>query len=106
MKVITEERLMNLIETDGDGSKVYCTVSQADLQELDTLTVSKLRPMCDADSYSNGAVLVALKGDDFLHEAYFNRLGLVFVCERYVTFDECEGWLPIPVYKPELPEND
>ncbi len=77
-----------------------------DLDNVDTLTVSKLRPMSDANEYKNDSVLICLKGDSNLHEAHFNVLGRVFVCEQFHSFDECDGFIPMPVYKPEEPTKE
>lgn len=59
----------------------------------DTLTVSKLRPMCDA---KEGEQILAFK---------INEKVFLNICCPDITNEFCKafsGWIPMPIYKPEL----
>jgi len=101
MRVITEERLDHLIKTDGDGSMVYCTVSRADLQEIDQLTVTRLRPMSDAPR--DGTLFLAMFEDgNLFRECFYAGQDDLFMCDDYDEIaDNFKGWIPLPTYKPE-----
>lgn len=103
MKVITEERLMYLIENDGDGSKVYCTVSTADLEELDTLTVTKLRPMSEAQRKPPQFILACNHHNELFKVQYVVQYGRWFLEDGHTSFkdDALIGWIPMPTYNPE-----
>lgn len=70
------------------------------LEEIDTLTVDKLRPMCDARRDGDKSFLVKLKGIKFLREGYFDSLNHIWIGGEYFPLDRCEGWIPMPIYEP------
>ena len=45
MKVITEKKLRKYIKENGSGGLVYCSALINELEEVNVITVSKLRPM-------------------------------------------------------------
>ena len=103
MKVITEERLDHLIKTDGDGSMVYCTVSRADLQEIDQLTVTRLRPMSEAPE-DDWFIAYDLDGNLCQAQRSCDKYIRIFkdgFIEDWCQSDDFIGWIPLPTYKPE-----
>lgn len=66
----------------------------------DTLTVSKLRPMCDAPK--NGKFLVVLNTEDAFHECSFLSDGRVKIGTVAIRIEYCIGWIPCAIYKQEL----
>ena len=103
MKVITRERLIELLK--------HCNRNDADLinflirecKEIDTLTVTNLRPMCGAPK--DGIFLAKMISYNALHEANIDTLGNVWIGELYFDIEMCEGWIPMPNYKPEFAGN-
>lgn len=91
MKVITEERLKEILEaTSRVTSKDLLRVIIYECQEIDTLTVSELRSMVDAPI--NIPIIVKyIKSDELLSVCLSSDSKL----RSY------EGWLPMPIYKPE-----
>lgn len=103
MRVITEDRLKELLpwpEQDQDVADGL-NLATEECKEIDTLTVSKLRPMVDALK-DGGSFLVAFNGSTRLYEGYFDTLGNFWVGEQYYSPDLCSGWVPMVIYKPEL----
>ena len=100
MKVITEEVLMQCIEEVGEYG-VICAASLVNLlEEIDILTVTKLRPMSDAPK--NGcSFLFVFNGSTRMHEAYLDSLGNLWSGDQFYTLDLCAGWRHMPIYKPE-----
>lgn len=76
-----------------------------ELQEIDTLTVSNLRPMCDAKDFEDVIAykkfgekslgFIVYRADDGL---YYSRENTEIVYKDYQLI----GYIPMPVYKPEL----
>lgn len=92
MKVIKEERLLALLDSEKSYyfNMAVRRLLTNELKEIDTLTVSKLRPMCDAPI--NVPILAKFKENEML----------LSVCLSAYTILSCyEGWLPTPIYKPE-----
>ena len=92
MKCISQERLKEIAAILKIGMLEKCLIESlvAECQEIDTLTVSKLRPMCDAPK--NIPILSKYNGNE----------RLLSVClSADSTLPHYEGWLPIPIYKPE-----
>jgi len=110
MKVITEKRLIEIkkeLDDDRGGEFINCMQSTInslfhELKEIDTLTVTKPRPMCDKPEvpsnkmsayvlvYSVGMSVPRISRFD-LHNGFdteARRSGI--------------GWLYLPTYKPEL----
>jgi len=105
MKAITEKRLIQIKQEWFE--KYWLKESMAidhlintELQEIDTLTVSKLRPMCDAPK--NGKFLVVLNTEDAFHECSFLSDGRVKIGTVAIRIKYCIGWIPCAIYKPEL----
>lgn len=106
MKVITEEEAIyfrnHLAKQDRNiGACAIDELISGNSEEIDTLTVSKLRPMSDAPK-TGESFLVCFAGSNRLHEGYFDTLGNVWVGEQYYSSDLCSGWVPAVIYKPEL----
>lgn len=107
MKVITEEWIKNSIvkaqqvsDAGAPGADALVVVLNAMLkhcQELDTLTVTQLRPMSEIEE---GRVLVHRKGVDTLYGTYF-LTGVLDVEGIYYRPEEFDGWIPMPRYEPE-----
>jgi hypothetical protein len=104
MKVITEERLKEYIKTNGSGGLVYCSALLNELQEIDTLTVSKLRPMVDAPIDDETILCIGDRYNTFL-KVYFD--GEYYKDDHNDIYDKeyFIGWIPMPIYKPELAGN-
>lgn len=112
MKVITEEDvnfICNVIDgvedrLDDLDKRNIITLLRGHLQEIDTLTVSKLRPMCDAPE--DGSVFLSKHDyDEGLEETWAD--GEYFDTSQYcgLTAENFDGWIPKPTYKPELTGN-
>ena len=99
MKVITEEKLMNYIKSSGIVASVYASSLNNLLEEIDTLAVSKLRPMSEAPR-DGSSFLVCFNGSETLNEGYFDSIGNIWVGELYDKPENFEGWVPMPEYKP------
>jgi len=105
MKVITEERykdfLSEISQFTPDEILWLADNLSSKFEEIDTLTVSKLRPMVDAPK-TGESFLVCFAGSNSLYEGYFDTFGNVWVGDQYYKSDLCIGWEHIPIYKPEL----
>ena len=114
MKVITEDVLKNKYE-EAKQNYLYCDQMHMygesrviaaiedlmqKMQEIDAVTVAKLRPMCDAPK--NGEFLVMLNTEDDLHECSFALDGRIRIGSMLFRVEYCIGWVPKPIYKPEL----
>lgn len=105
MKVITEKSLLemvaNLIKSERlEEAALIQRLIDEELEEIDTLTVSKLRSMCDAPK--NGKFLVVLNTEDAFHECSFLSDGRVKIGTVAIRIEYCIGWIPCAIYKPEL----
>lgn len=117
MRVITEEMLDKKYE-DAKQKYAECDMSQmyvfareitvieqliTEFQELDQLTVSKLRPMSEL-TIPYESVLIKIKENDLLQEGYVtDEMDHVWIGEMFCLKNECDGWIPLPQYKPEQP---
>jgi hypothetical protein len=116
MRVITQEKLHELlgnidIACQGlePGLKKELTITSMKiiiqsliddyLIEIDTLTVSKLRPMSEAPR-DGSAFLVCFNGSATLNEGYFDSIGNIWVGELYDKPENFDGWIAMPIYKP------
>lgn len=111
MKVITEERLREFLNDPatchGDTDYLLYEIRKIanECQELDTLTVSKLRPMSDKPIIPKGKLQVFVL-------VYFSHTEIPSI----VSFDTRKtwphaayhgiGWIPMPIYKPEEPSKE
>ena len=78
-----------------------------DIKETDTLTVSKLRPMCEAPINSEKFIALIKSNRNFIIISSFGNSGKYWTdgcCNDLMINDEFIGWLPLPIYKPELIE--
>jgi hypothetical protein len=101
MKVITEERLREIFEAESDRGIVSVKdLLNHELQEIDALTVSKLRPMCDASIDDQTILCVGKTYNTFL-KVYFD--GVHYKDDHDDLYDKeyFIGWIPMPIYKPE-----
>jgi hypothetical protein len=91
MRVITEERLRELLPWPEQDQDVADGLNLAieECQEIDTLTVSKLRPMSEAPL--NISILAKYNRNETLMSVCLSEDSSLY---RY------EGWLPIPIYEP------
>lgn len=106
MKYISEERLREIVVNSDDLSEAelfYINLLINECQELDTLEVSKLRPMCEAPrDESPFLASPSYNNSEYLKETYFN--GEYFSYEGYeLDQSDFKGWIPMPTYKPEQP---
>jgi len=101
MKVITEERLREIFEAESDRGIVSVKdLLNHELQEIDTLTVSQLRPMSDAPIDDETILCVGERYNTFL-KVYFD--GVYYKDDHDDLYDKeyFIGWIPMPIYKPE-----
>jgi hypothetical protein len=108
MKVITEEwlrrKFTEYIKSPNFGMQLRSLVIREllkECQELDNLKVTLLRPMVDAPKACN--FLIKKKCAEGLTEACLSIPNHVWDrgLKINLLIDECEGWLPLPLYKPE-----
>ena len=106
MKVITEEVLDEQIEISEKMLKSGCiydirSLKDYYLEEIDTLTVSKLRPMSDAPK-DESIFLAKHEFNDELEETWSTGGG-EFSTSQFsdLRIDTFEGWIPKPIYKLE-----
>lgn len=106
MKVITEERLRELQSNSDELSELTGWLPEVrgfiealikECQELDTLTVTKLRPMSEIH---DGDILVKWIQENGLIGAFYVD-GWVYVNGSNYKPEEFQGWIPIPKYEPE-----
>lgn len=111
MKVITEERLREKFEESQhkylkapleriyEPNAVMNTLHELidECQELDTLTVTRLRPMSEIQE---GDILVKWIRENGLRGAFYVD-GWVYVNGSNYKPEEFQGWIPIPKYEPE-----
>lgn len=104
MKVITEERLREIKESMPDGqSKLFVHGIITQCQELDTLTVTRLRPMSDIPD-EESVILFDRFGMSHEGQKYCGNYLKVYVngfIEDWRDFTDYIGWLPFPRYEPE-----
>lgn len=101
MKGITEEFLIQCIKDVGEDGLIRAASLVNLLEEIDTLTVSKLRPMVDLYEHSitsNQKLLAYRYGDE-------NPVVLYAISKSQLNnlyeYDEFIGWITMPIYKPE-----
>ena len=107
MKVITEEYLIDRLKESvelcrfGEANVIQSIID--DFEEIDTLTVSKLRPMCDAPK-DGSDVQLANKSGRFIYGCNDGLGNSKWVIPGIGSYDDSDflGWLPMPIYKPEL----
>lgn len=95
MKVITEERLADIFATRFINEETQQLLIN-ECQELDTLTVTSLRPMSEAQE---GDILVKWIRENGLRGAFYVD-GWVYVNGSNYKPEEFQGWIPIPKYEP------
>ena len=99
MKVITEERLKELVAI---GLPISFDDLLSECKEIDTLTVSTLRPMCDAPR-DRRSILCVLNGSVVFREMYFTEgFWWLVGTDSYFNDGHLQGWVPEVIYKPEL----
>lgn len=102
MKVITEETILELIDKNsGQDDILFQNVLKwlvNECKEIDTLTVTRLRPMSEAPI--RGDILVKMKQGSRLMKGFCDD-GLFYVPGNHFKLDECEGFIPMPRYEPE-----
>lgn len=107
MKVITEERLHELLTEaifNGKDCEIISQLIDNELKEIDTLTVSKLRPMVDAVSDPNKRYkkfLFKRIDREGLDQGQFDTYGNVWINGNAYYPDQLEGWAEFPIYNPE-----
>jgi len=102
MRVITEERLIDIAKLYGESSiteSIIYGILIHELQEFEQLTVRKLRPMSEAPR-DEETILAIQKG--------YSRFIKIYNAEDFWVFDnellgddELLGWIPYPEYKQE-----
>lgn len=109
MKVITEKDALlarNALLKKGNklgACAIYMLISDH-AKEIDTLTVTKLRPMAEAREQGLKRVLACFFGCSN-HFNIIEQNGDKYWSDGeddYHSDNEFIGWLPIPIYKPEL----
>ena len=102
MKVITEERLADIFATRFINEETQQLLIN-ECQELNTLTVTRLRPMSDAPR--NGvSFLTATKLNNCMVKAYWcdgHRAFYIYDYGQAFHEYELEGFIPMPRYEPE-----
>lgn len=103
MKVITEERLRDLAE---DCSPMFIRafkwLLKVEFKEIDTLTVSKLRPMCDAPKDGLSILCVLFGSNKFIDMFFDDGSWVSEETETIYNDGHIKGWIPMPIYQPEL----
>lgn len=106
MKAITEERLRQIRSNFSDAKLMRDQVMILaidrlidECQEIDQLTVTKLRPMSEAPEKEY--ILVKTISSDSLIEAIVDkankRIETKYGSER--SFAHCDGWIPMPIFR-------
>ena len=93
MKYISSEELEREIN-EWDDEAPLCFIRDDLLsacKEIDQLTVTKLRPMSDAN---NGDIVLA-------YDKYDRCFTKIIICKMHGWDQMFEGWIPLPQYKPE-----
>lgn len=104
MKVITEEEAKYFREhlVKQDRNIAACAIDElitGHLEEIDTLTVSRLRPMVDAPK--DEFIMVFISDCSLGRESY-TKDGITFYIDGSEIDLEClSGWVPATTYKPE-----
>ena len=107
MKAIPEKRLKELIYSgefsNFNRERNLLLTLLNNTEEIDTLTVSKLWPMCDAPKdgtrflgYYNGVMC-----EYFEILKYSTKSGKLRSCSDEFNEEDVLGWIPMPSYKPE-----
>lgn len=107
MKYISEEWIKNSIATaqqvtndgapGGDALVIVLNAMLKHCQEIDTLEVTKLRPMSDVQE---GDILVKWIRENGLRGAFYVD-GWVYVNGSNYKLEEFQGWVPMPIYEPK-----
>ena len=71
------------------------------VKELIKITVTELMPMSMVPTEEDSEMLVKLKGSHKLGFAVVFQGQLIDQFHDFIDPDDIEGWLPIPIYKPE-----
>jgi hypothetical protein len=117
MRVITQEKLLELlgnieIACQGlePGLKKELTITSMKITiqsliddyliEIDTLTVSKLRPMSGAPRDGTSFLGGFDNDKGRLYECAFDSMGNVWIGELFYKPDRLLGWVPMPIYAP------
>jgi hypothetical protein len=95
MKVITSVKLHEYIKKNGSGGLVYCSALMNELEDIDQITVSRLRPMSEVKF--NEVILLKVKGIDEMYSS---------IITDQCDLSTCEGWVPITLYKPTENSNE
>lgn len=104
MKAITEERLRELLNSgefsNFNRERNLLVTLLSHVEEIDILTVSRLRPMCDAPIDDQTILCVGKTYNTFL-KVYFD--GVHYKDDHDDLYDKeyFIGWIPMPIYKPE-----
>ncbi len=108
MKVITEERLQDRYDSIVDEGSLYSQGAMdildslmQECQEIDTLTVSKLRPMQDLKI---GEFAICYSDDPFLDSEKYKKIddhNVVNINGSEFDINDFIGWIPVPTHKPE-----
>lgn len=102
MKAITKEILIQILEKNQCWHRMLASELIDDdlFEEIDTLTVSRLRPMADAPGDIN--ILVEHSFSNVMTESRAIPNEEIITSGGYViNYSDCEGWIPAPIYKPE-----
>lgn len=109
MKVITEERLAEILNypIDGEvsGEALLHHLINNECQELDTLTVTRLRPMSDLMSINDYSYFVLAFKDskqEFVRVRQSSN-DEVFCADtgKFHNINQFSGFIPMPRYEPE-----
>lgn len=106
MKAITEdgykEFLSEISQFTPDEIFWLAENLSSKLKEIDTLTVSRLRPMVDAPRDGTD-VQLANKSGRFIYGCNYGLGNSKWVIPGIGSYDDNDflGWLPMPIYKPE-----
>lgn len=106
MKVITEKELIEFFKSiyyNKFNQDEIFVMLKTRMKEIDTLTVSKLRPMADAPrdgewflGYYKGVV------SEYFEILFYSKLsGKLRSNGDEFNEEDVLGWLPMPIYKPE-----
>ena len=112
MKVITEERLKELRDQFREVSKINSNplhiegmldmieIVIDECQELDQLTVTRLRPMSEHNNDTTG-ILAVFKGSRIFDVVWWFNGSFITAQDEIYDPEDFVGWIPLPKYEPE-----
>ena len=100
MKALTKEKMLERLDITHDPKLFgFLGALITECEEIDTLTVNKLRPMCDAPIDDETILCVGRKYNTFI-KVYYDGVHYKDDHNELYNYEDFIGWIPYPVYKP------